>query len=210
MSASPAAAPPGARRRLSEAERRTQILEATVRVVARKGMDAASATAIAAEAGVSKGLIWHYFEDKSDLLKQAVVEAVRGIRDEVVASVDPATPMPDRIRDYVRTVARLRMARAEEFRAMKRIAARLENADGSPVFSSLDYDELYEGQASIFRAAQEDGTFGPFDARVMAVTYQASIDAMFDYLDAHPDADVDAYADALADILIAAMVGASR
>jgi hypothetical protein len=138
-------------------------------------------------------------------MKQAVVEAVRGIRDEVVASVDAQAPVPERIRAYIRTVARLRMARGDEFRAMQRIAARLENADGSPVFSPLDYEELYRGQASVFRSAQEEGSFRDFDTRVMAVTYQGAIDAMFSYLDSHPDIDVDAYADSLADILLAAM-----
>ena len=203
MSADPAPPPRG--RRLSEEERRSQILGATVRVVARRGVDAASANAIAAEAGVSKGLIWHYFADKDDLMRQAVVEAVRRIRDQVVAEVDAELPMPDRIRRYVRTVARLRMARAEEFRAMQRIAARLENADGTPAFSALDYEELYRGQAELFRGAQEDGTFRPFDTKVMAVTYQGAIDAMFGYLDAHPEADVDDYAAELAEILVAAM-----
>jgi len=201
----PDPSPATVRRRLGEAERREQILRATVRVVAKLGVDAASAHAIAAEAGVSKGLIWHYFEDKTDLMKQAVIQAARGIRDEVVASVDPQSPAPERIRNYILTVARLRMARQEEFRATDRIAARLENADGTPVFSARDYEELYAGQVTIFRNAQQDGSFGDFDPRVMAVTYQGAIDAMFAYLDSHPDVDVEAYAGSLADILLAAM-----
>jgi hypothetical protein len=39
----------------------------------------------------------------------------------------------------------------------------------------------------------------------MAITYQAAIDAMLSYLDAHPETDAGRYADALADILLAAM-----
>lgn len=206
MTTHSAAGPPrAARRRLSEEERRAQILRATIQVVARHGFEAASASLIAEQAGVSKGLIWHYFADKTDLMKQAVVETVRVIRDEVAASVDPSTPVPDAIRTFIRTVASARKERPDEFRAMDRIVHRLQESDGSPAFSQHDYEELYQGQEALFRRGQADGAFGHFDTRVMAITYQAAVDAMLSYLDTHPETDVDQYANALADILLAAM-----
>ncbi|MGH3167065.1 MAG: TetR/AcrR family transcriptional regulator [Trebonia sp.] len=196
-----------ARQRLSEEERRAQILRATIQVVACHGFEAASASLIAEQAGVSKGLIWHYFADKTDLMKQAVVETVRVIRDEVAASAEPSTPVPDAIRTYIRTVASVRRQRPDEFRAMDRITSRLQDPDGSPAFSQRDYEELYRGQEALFRRGQEDGAFRPFDTRVMAVTYQGAVDAMLSYLDTHPEVDADRYASALADLLLAAMAG---
>ncbi|MDR0342969.1 MAG: TetR/AcrR family transcriptional regulator, partial [Nocardiopsaceae bacterium] len=160
---------------------------------------------IAGQAGVSKGLIWHYFADKTDLMKQAVVATIRVIRDEVAASVAPSTPVPDAIRGYIHTVASLRKERPEEFRAMDRIITRLQEPDGSRAFSQHDYEELYQGQEGLFRRGQAEGAFRRFDTRVMAITYQASVDAMLAYLDAHPETDVERYAGALADILLAAM-----
>jgi AcrR family transcriptional regulator len=197
--------PRGTRRRLSEEERRAQILRATIQVVARHGFEAATASLIAEHAGVSKGLIWHYFADKTDLLKQAVLATVRLVRDEVVAAVDPSTPVPDAIRTYVRTVASIRQKHPDEFRAMDRIIRRLEEPDGSPAFSLLDYEELYQGQQALFQRGQAEGAFRALDTRVMAITYQGAVDAMLSYLDSHPDANVDQYADALADILLAAL-----
>ncbi|MBO0825364.1 MAG: TetR family transcriptional regulator [Actinobacteria bacterium] len=195
-----------ARQRLSEEERRAQILRATIQVVARHGFEAASASLIAGQAGVSKGLIWHYFADKTDLMKQAVGATVRVIRDEVAASVAPSTPVPDAIRAYIRTVASVRKERPEEFRAMDRITSRLQEPDGGPAFSLRDYEELYQGQEGLFRRGQAEGDFRRFDTRVMAITYQGAVDAMLAYLDSHPETDVDRYASALADILLAAMV----
>jgi AcrR family transcriptional regulator len=174
-------------------------------VVARHGFEAASASLLAAQAGVSKGLIWHYFTDKTDLMKQAVVETVRVIRDEIAAAADPSTPVPDAIRTYIRAAASARKQRPEEFRAMDRIASRLQEPDGSPAFSQHDYEELYQGQEALFRRGQAEGAFRRFDTRVMAITYQAAIDAMLSYLDAHPETDAGRYADALAGILLAAM-----
>lgn len=211
MTAHSAPGPPrAARRRLSEEERRAQILRAVIQVVARHGFEAASAGLIAEQAEVSKGLIWHYFTDKTDLMKQAVVETVRMIRDEVVASVDPSTPVPGAIRTFIRTVASARKERPDEFRAMDRIIRRLEEPDGSPAFSQQDYEELYQGQEMLFRRGQAEGAFRHFDTRVMAITYQAAIDAMLSYLDTHPEADADRYASALADILLSAMTRQPR
>lgn len=197
--------PRAARRRLSEEQRRAQILRATIQVVAHHGFEAATASLIAEQAGVSKGLIWHYFADKTDLMKQAVVAVVRLIRDEVAATVDPSTPVPDAIRTYIRTVASIRRERPDEFRALDRITRRLEEPDGSPAFSQHDYEELYQGQQALFRRGQAEGAFRDLDTRVMAITYQAAVDAMLSYLDSHPDTDVDQYADALADILLASL-----
>jgi AcrR family transcriptional regulator len=194
-----------ARQRLSEPERRAQILRATVQVVALHGFEAASASLIARQAGVSKGLIWHYFADKTDLMRQAAAETMRVIRDEVAASADPSMPVPDAIRTFIRTVAAIRVRRPDEFRAMSRISGRLQEADESPAFIQHGYEQLYQGQESLFRRGQQEGAFRDFDIRVMAITYQAAIDAMLSYLDTHPETDVERYADALADILLTAI-----
>lgn len=194
-----------ARQRLSEEERRAQILRAVIEVVARDGFEAATASLIASQAGVSKGLIWHYFSDKTDLMKQAVIESVLVVREEVMAGVDLSTPVPGLIRAFIHRVAAIRVQRPEEFRALDRITSRLRDSDGSPAFSQHDYEEIYRGEEALFRRGQEEGAFRDFDTRIMAVTYQAAVDAMLSYLDTHPEIDADQYADELADILLAAM-----
>ncbi len=49
-------------------KRSVQILEAAARVFAQRGYHAATTKAIAAEAGVSEGTIYNYFQSKEDLL----------------------------------------------------------------------------------------------------------------------------------------------
>ena len=53
-------------------DRREQILEAAVRVFAQKGFDKATNKDIAQEAGITAGLIYHYFKSKEDLLRAAL------------------------------------------------------------------------------------------------------------------------------------------
>lgn len=50
------------------AERRPQIVQAAVRVIARHGYEGASIQAIAREAGLSAGLLHHHFGNKADIL----------------------------------------------------------------------------------------------------------------------------------------------
>jgi TetR/AcrR family transcriptional regulator, fatty acid metabolism regulator protein len=56
-------------------ERSRQILDAAVRVFARKGFQAARVGDIAAEAGVAYGLVYHYFDSKDAVLDAVFREA---------------------------------------------------------------------------------------------------------------------------------------
>ena len=55
-------------------DRREQIMEAALRVFAKKGFAEASNRDIAREAGITPGLIYHYFESKEALLKAILEE----------------------------------------------------------------------------------------------------------------------------------------
>jgi len=57
-------------------ERREQILHAALKVFARCGFAAARMTDIAAEAGISTGLAYHYFASKEDLFHELVALAL--------------------------------------------------------------------------------------------------------------------------------------
>jgi AcrR family transcriptional regulator len=57
---------------VDHAERRTQIAEGLVRVVAREGLHAVTMRAVATESGVSLRLVQYYFENKAQLLLGAL------------------------------------------------------------------------------------------------------------------------------------------
>jgi TetR/AcrR family transcriptional regulator, mexJK operon transcriptional repressor len=75
-------------------KKRQQIMEAALVVFAEKGYAKATNRDIARAAGIgSAGLIYHYFEDKADLLRQAVAEQVPAMRsienEETLAGLPP-------------------------------------------------------------------------------------------------------------------------
>ena len=69
------------------AQRPTELFDAALRVFADKGFRAARLEDVAREAGVTKALIYHYFESKEDLLIQALDRRMHafldGMREEL-------------------------------------------------------------------------------------------------------------------------------
>lgn len=76
-----------ARTRLSPEQRREQLLDLGVRLLAHRSLDELSIDLLAEEAGISRGLLYHYFGSK-----QAFHEAVvRHAADELIAQTTPPT-----------------------------------------------------------------------------------------------------------------------
>jgi TetR/AcrR family transcriptional repressor of bet genes len=82
-------------RQVDREERRREIAAAVLRLVATRGVEAASLRAVAGEAGVSMGAVQHYFTTRDEMLRFALAHgntllAERGTR--LLAEYKPATP----------------------------------------------------------------------------------------------------------------------
>ncbi|HYG57186.1 MAG TPA: TetR/AcrR family transcriptional regulator [Symbiobacteriaceae bacterium] len=78
---------------LIRTERREQILQAALGVFARKGLMAAKIGDIAAAAGLSHGLVYHYFASKDEVFTALVDRALEGTIAVVQAALQqPGTP----------------------------------------------------------------------------------------------------------------------
>jgi AcrR family transcriptional regulator len=79
------------------ARTRTLLVDAAVRVFARKGAGAAAIHEITAEAGVANGTFYNYFRTREEILEAASMELAGRLSDEVTASSqaieDPAERM---------------------------------------------------------------------------------------------------------------------
>lgn len=83
-------------RRPGRKEREAQILDAATRVFANKGFRAATTREIAAEAGISEGTIYNYFDSKYDLL----IAMSQRLALESLQQLDQLPPHED-VRAYV-------------------------------------------------------------------------------------------------------------
>ena len=73
---------------------RERLVEAAMRVMARPGGSLASVEAIAAEAGLTKGAVYHHFADRGELLR-AVARRVSPV-DEMREQIAPTLDLPPR------------------------------------------------------------------------------------------------------------------
>ncbi|MDP2846736.1 MAG: TetR/AcrR family transcriptional regulator [Humidesulfovibrio sp.] len=73
-------------------DNRRALLDAAKHLVAAKGVKAASVAAIAAKAGVAKGLLFYYFKDKDSLIQAIAEELDAGYMEGLTASVLGADP----------------------------------------------------------------------------------------------------------------------
>jgi AcrR family transcriptional regulator len=74
------------------------IQEATMRVIARKGMAAATMQEIAEEAGVAKGTLYLYFRDRDELVEKTFDGAMKQLQERIGASLHGDLPFEEKLR----------------------------------------------------------------------------------------------------------------
>jgi TetR/AcrR family transcriptional regulator, fatty acid metabolism regulator protein len=138
-------------------DKRRLILDAAVRVFARRGFHHCRVSDVADEAGVAYGLVYHYFSSKEEILNtlflerwQIMLDAIAEIDSRDVAARDKLYAVAGFIIDSYRHDPDL----------MKVIIVEVTRAANS--FGALHLDrirEAYEGIAAIVESAREEGSF---------------------------------------------------
>lgn len=113
----------------SATTRSRQILDAAARLMERSGSESVSMQALAAEAGVSVGLIYRYFGGKDDVLLAVIVDVLDAFRTRVPAAVDAAQNDPIRrlaaaFTAYCEVIASYRHAAVLTYRESNTLSAR--------------------------------------------------------------------------------------
>ena len=81
--------------------RRRQLVEAAIAVIHEEGFGQATVARIARRAGVSSGMVHHYFEDKDDLLFTTMRHLLAELRADAAARLSRATSPRERIRAII-------------------------------------------------------------------------------------------------------------
>jgi TetR/AcrR family fatty acid metabolism transcriptional regulator len=138
-------------------DKRRLILDAAVRVFARRGFHHCRVSDVADEAGVAYGLVYHYFESKEEILNTLFLERWQIMLD-AIAEID-ARDLP--ARDKLYSIAGFII---DSYRhdpdLMKVIIVEVTRAANS--FGRLHLDrirEAYTGISDIVESARADGSF---------------------------------------------------
>jgi AcrR family transcriptional regulator len=81
--------------RLGVDERRRQLLDAAARVFTERAYDDVSMVEVARAAGISKGLLYHYFPSKRDLFVATLEAAAAELRE--ITQPDPSLPLGEQL-----------------------------------------------------------------------------------------------------------------
>jgi AcrR family transcriptional regulator len=96
--------------------RTSAILEASRRVFAKKGFDAALVDDIAAEAGIAKGTVYLYFKSKTDIYHAALQEDMAALARLKTERVAAASTPRDKLRAYIAAAVEYCERRRDFFR----------------------------------------------------------------------------------------------
>ncbi len=151
-------------------ERRSSLIEATWRVIAREGIASATTRGIAREAGCSSGVLGHYFADKAELMASAMLAA----HAEVHARLDPELTGLASVRQY--------MLECLPLDERRRFLAVVEVSFWGQAVGNTRLVELYADEVQGFRGtlrvrlvqAHEQGELRP-DVDVEAVVHELHV-----------------------------------
>ena len=83
-----------ARRTASRETRRRQLVDATMKCIARKGMGSTTLGDVAKEAGLSQGIVNLHFESKDNLLKETLATLANEYREQFDKTLERSGPCP--------------------------------------------------------------------------------------------------------------------
>lgn len=95
-------------------DKRTAILEATLRLISKNGFHGTAMSKVAQEAGVSAGIIYHYFESKDALINELYRDIKRKFGQALLERFEPNQPLKIQIRQILGVIIRYYIQRPQE------------------------------------------------------------------------------------------------
>lgn len=176
----------------ARSKRREQLVDCAIDAVVELGFQGTSVAEVAQRAGVSKGVVTYHFAAKDDLIFAVVARIFDSITEALenrLGGTSPETFVEDYINawvEYYRTQPRYMLAIGE-------IWSNFRDERGNQHFGPQAVAGELGVVQHVLEYGQDQGILGKFDARVMAVSIKAALDALLSQLAADPELDLGAY-----------------
>jgi AcrR family transcriptional regulator len=171
-------------------ERRRQILEAALTVFSKKGFHAANVSDVAAEAGVSQGTIYWYFDSKDELLKAALLHFFADFGEITFEALEPCQTAAEKLQALGQSME-LFVKDAEGlfalFLSYWSSSSQREEAGLWWIDLLVEYKDLLVG---IIEEGVRNGEFRPVDAEPLVWALMAAYDGLAAYLVLMPEIDL--------------------
>ena len=160
-------------RSIAQEEKRRLLLDAAVRVFARKGYHTCRVGDIAEEAGVAHGLLYHYFASKEELLETVFRENWSDLLEAVKAVEESGEPAREQLRQVAAILLRSWRRDPDLVRVLVREVARSPQVQ----LRVVEIGEAFQAIERIVRRGQEAGEFrSDLDPRLAAVIFYGALE----------------------------------
>lgn len=184
--------------------RRVQIVEATVRVIARQGLSKASFGRIAVEAGLSSpGMISYHFVDKDELLTVLCDTLLEDCATTIHAAVTATAGPAEGLASYLAAFIRWQDGHRDEVAALWQLAAGWKRPGEQFAF---DEAPLTEPLRSVLRDGQAAGVLRSMHEDRVVQTVLCAVKGYQQALHDDPDLDADAFAETLIDLFARGLI----
>ncbi|MFB7992560.1 TetR/AcrR family transcriptional regulator [Streptomyces sp. NPDC056002] len=174
----------------TEQMRRGQLIEATIDLICDRGCAAASLSAIARQAGMSKAAVLYHFSSKDNLTQATLTHVLDSVTAYVTERVAQASGPKEAVVAYVR--AEVGHQRTER-RHVRVIAEMLLDRQSGAAPSVGRWDML----ARLLADGQRAGVFREFDPQTVALAVGGAIEGVVSHWLTRPAFDLDAAASEL-------------
>ncbi len=144
-------------------DKRTAILEATLRLISKNGFHGTAMSKVAKEAGVSAGIIYHYFDGKDDLIDELYKTVKRDSAKATLQNYDQNQPLRIQMRQIWGNIFRFFLKHPQE-------AVFLEQYTTSPYYRpeiEAEVRQYYTPIAECFQRAQQEMIIKDFPMAVL-------------------------------------------
>ncbi|HOO56433.1 MAG TPA: TetR/AcrR family transcriptional regulator [bacterium] len=162
-------------------KRRKQIFKGAVKVFAEKGFHAATTREIADAAGLAKGTLYEYVEDKEEILYLVIQEAMEMVKHEIETSIAGIDDPGERLRRAISVQLEFSRKYKDSARVIMYEMSSL-STEGKKKHSELAED-LIEILAAIIDDGIQKGRFKEMDSRLAAELFLYMATFYFNYGD---------------------------
>lgn len=160
------------------AERKSQIINATIDCIARYGYNNFSMQDVARIADVSKGIIHYYFLNKEDLM-MAVLERVAGDIESLLAGITEKTQDPaEQLRQMIRVCFDIVRQKREYYCINMDFWTQINQKEKVRMAVAKHYAKFRTTTAAIVQAGVDGGIFKPIDSAHAASVIIAIVDGI--------------------------------
>lgn len=155
---------------------RRDLLDAAVELIRSEGVEALTMDRVAEAAGVAKGTVYLYFENKRRLVERAVETLIEPLVTEVSELLDSDLPAEDRLRGMAGANLRFFDDNRHLFRAFAH--GRFDTRTRAEQTRSSQYQAILQKTTRVVAAGVAAGRFRPLDPEAAAALWMEAITAI--------------------------------